>query len=625
MSKRSNKGKSPREATWFADALIGLMLAVVVGIMPLVVRIAVRPAPPEIAYYANSFFVDFFSYVKGWLLGIPAVIIAFYYFSDLATGGVMRNSLRPRMLVTNPVLIASVVFIFFTTLSTVFSDYFYTSLHGTQERGEGLLIWLAYLTVFITAMFYVREPKYAKPILWGFVFSSILMGAIGVGQFIGYNFFNTRLATWLVTGGLDIETRFTLANGTLYNPNTFGMYSAMAAPILLITGFTYKGKPVFNYLLLAGGTAMLFGVFGSGSLAGMVGAMAAAGVLLVVSIPMVIRFFGLRTWLMAGAVIVVLASAFIFLPFLNTRTMRLLNRLEATVNMGTVRTRDYRVEGNTLFIIRNGATIATVTPEVEMHPFLENQPGRIGSNLWVTVLDGNGSPLPLTERIPMELEGGEVYHNYVFEIPGHAESIILSHFTDGFIYRNIMLFCMGGQLYGLGQRNEPVDLSIPVPSWGFYGRETWGSSRGFIFSRTFPLMPRYILIGSGPDTYINVFPNDDLFGKLVSGIHPSMGVDKAHNFYLQTWITKGGIAALAMMFIFAHYLFTTFISLIKSKNEPISVYGLRLGLLAGVSAFVVASMSTDSTIGSTGVFFVLLGMGYGLNEWVKRQAIPRRP
>ena len=55
----------------------------------------------------------------------------------------------------------------------------------------------------------------------------------------------------------------------------------------------------------------------------------------------------------------------------------------------------------------------------------------------------------------------------------------------------------------------------------------------------------------------------------------------------------------------------------KTKDEPMFSYKMRLGLLAGVSAFCISSMSTDSTIGSTGVFFVLLGLGYGMNAILK--------
>jgi O-antigen ligase len=132
------------------------------------------------------------------------------------------------------------------------------------------------------------------------------------------------------------------------------------------------------------------------------------------------------------------------------------------------------------------------------------------------------------------------------------------------------------------------------------------------------MMPQHWLLGNGPDTFVNIFPHHDRLQVVSAGIPVSIIVDKPHNLYLNTWITKGGIAALALIFLFAHYLITTFILLLRAKKETAIAYGLRLGLLAGMTAFMVASLATDSTIGSTGVFFVLLGMGYGLNRCVKQ-------
>ena len=75
---------------------------------------------------------------------------------------------------------------------------------------------------------------------------------------------------------------------------------------------------------------------------------------------------------------------------------------------------------------------------------------------------------------------------------------------------------------------------------------------------------------------------------------------------------------MALIFLFGYYALTTFVSLVRTnKKEGNFLHGLRFGLLAGISAFSVAAMATDSTIGSTGVFFVLLGLGYGVNFYVK--------
>ncbi|MCL2202917.1 MAG: O-antigen ligase family protein [Defluviitaleaceae bacterium] len=604
----------------FSDIVFGAMLAAVVGIMPLIVRLAVRFYPPELARFVGQQYADFFAYVKGWFLGVPAVVIVFYFVSELVTSGDARVKIDFKAIIKNPVVIASAVFLLFTLLSAILSDFPFTSLHGTKDRGEGILIWLAYFTVFIAAMYYVRDPKFAKPILWGLLFSSIVMGAIGISQFLGRCFFGTTLAAWLVTGDTHpLRLVFTIAHGTLYNPNTFGMYSAMVAPILLLAGFTYRGKRFVNALLLLGGVLMLFSIFGSASLGGMIGLLAAVGVLLVVSIPSIVKFSSIRMWLMVALALAVLVLSFLFVPFLNVRAVHLLNRLETTVGAGNIRTEDLLIEGNTLYVKNSGETVYSITIEVDMYPAAPTPLGMAAAE-WITVRDATGLPIPPAGRFHAPIEDSEiVQYAYIFEIPGRA-SITLLHRENHFIYRNIMMLTMNGQIMGVcGLTGHLIDLMYPVPAWGFYRREYWGSGRGFIFSRTFPMMPERFFIGSGPDTYVNVFPNHDRFGLLSSGMPGYNFVDKAHNLYLQTWITKGGIATLALIFLLGYYMLTTLISLMRTKGEAVFTYGLRLGLLAGVSAFAVASLATDSTIGSSGVLFVLLGTGYGLNMWVKAQ------
>ena len=165
----------------------------------------------------------------------------------------------------------------------------------------------------------------------------------------------------------------------------------------------------------------------------------------------------------------------------------------------------------------------------------------------------------------------------------------------------------------------PIDVSEPVATFGFEGRETWVSHRGYIWSRSFPVLFKNIILGSGSDTFINEFPQGDVVGKLLFMNEPYVTVDKAHNLYIQTGIVTGGISMLALIALFGYYIFISFVSLIKPKDGQINNYGLRLGLFASVFAFSVSSMATDSTIGSTGVFYIILGMGYALNRIMKKE------
>ncbi|MCL2605344.1 MAG: O-antigen ligase family protein [Defluviitaleaceae bacterium] len=616
------------------DTIIGAMLFIVVGIMPLIVRATFRPVPPESldllhgVTNGQNIYINIFSYWRGWFLGLPASVIAFYCVSEAVTSGLRDFNIKK--IIKDPVIIASGVFLLFVLLSAIFSDYTHTAWHGTYDRGEGVWIWLAYFTVFFGTIYYVKKPIHAKVILWGLIFSSIIMGLIGLSQFIERDFFGTALGEWLVAGGIaqyidEFTIRFDFSFGTQYNPNTFGLYTAMLTPILFITAITYDGKKIINALLFIAGGLMLTGIFGSRSLGGFIGIAAAAGLIITVFIGMFI--YRMRTasdrrkprksdivlWLAGAAALAAIAASMIFITPINDRLTVLRNRFNVMLWAQPQPVYDFFFQGNTMTVHFDDAPLFSAT--IETNLLTDADTPRFVRTEWLTVRDANANIIPFADRVPFE--GGADYH---FDIPNYRR-VTITFLENHFIYKNMMFTTTNDTLFGVAYSGNLFDISQPVPAFGFRGREQWGSSRGYIFSRSFPLLPRRWLIGSGPDTYINVFPNHDMPGKLQHLTSPYQIVDKAHNLYLQTWITTGGISALALIFLFGHYLITTFLSLIRTtKEKPRFTYGLQLGLLAGIGAFCVASMSTDSTIGSTGVFFVLLGLGYGVNYLSSRPA-----
>ena len=630
----------------FSDILIGSMLMIVVGIMPLIVRFGLTRIPPELfALYAQHAHMwgapvmhDIFTYWKGVFLLVPAGVIAFYCISDWATRGHLPDF---KSFFKRPEVILSLVYLLFVIISALASDYSYTSWFGTLERSEGAFVWLAYFIVFFAAMLYTREPKYAKFVLYGLIFSSIIMGAIGVSQLAGRCFFETELARILVVGGVDnirdMGIRFGgMANGTLFNPNTFGKYTAMLSPILLLAALTYDGKRFVNVLFLIAGMLMLLGVFGSSSLGGLVGIVTATAVLTGTYVCGLIyrakhgasiNFFGISAkWLALAVfgVVGVVALAIMFVPPLNARVNFLFTRMGVAMRAETVSGYNYIFERNTLTVYRADSPVVYVTIN------------GLGEDNWLTVRDGNGQVVPYATRTQAPPEqnptpdGGIQFVRqqsvYTFAVPDYRTITIIVHpELDIFEYHAVgaaplLLTYINGRIYGIASPfSDQVDFTEEVPAWGFQGRETWGSNRGYIWSRSFPLMPRRTLIGSGPDTYVNLFPQHEIVAKQRFFQNPFVVVDKAHNLFMQTWITTGGISAIALFALFGHYLFTTFWSLVKSKSEELFSYGLRLGLLTGISAFVMSSNATDSTIGSSGVFFVLLGLGYGMNTWAAKR------
>jgi hypothetical protein len=626
MSKKPKESKS-------LDIFIGIMLLVVVAIMPIVVQAVFRPLPEELLpYFPESQFqfgiyTDMFSYWKGIFVMLPAGAIAFFYVNDLITRGKMP---KLREFFSRPYVVLSMIYLAFVIISAIFSSYSRTSWLGTYERNEGALMWLSYFVIFFAAMYFSREIEHTKIILIGLAFSSVIMGAIGVSQFVGHDFFATELGRLYVTftdsrimqQRDEINPAFPMAYGTLYNPNTFGKYTAMLSPVLLLAALTYSGKKIVNVALLVAGLLMLVGVFGSSSLGGLVGIITASGVLIVTfalgrGIPWK------RLAVAAVPVVVVLGLAILFFPPLNYRVNFLFGRLGEAMRAETAAIQNYIFEENTMAVYGEHGKILSMT--------LQNF---AGGGLTLRGADGNEIP-PVSVTVPPPVRPTPedepqvpVPTVYVFYVPNYRTIVI-----EKFQRERVLLYYLtmpdpfaltleDGRFYGLSLNLNLVDLSPEIPSWGFYGRETWGSNRGYIWSRSFPLMPSRTIIGSGPDTFINVFPNHDMVSGLRFFLTPNAFVDKAHNFFIQTWISTGGISAIALTALFGHYIFTTFWSLIKRKNneeaEPIFSYGLRLGLLCGVSAYVMSGMATDTTIGSTGVFFVLLGVGYGLNFYRRK-------
>jgi hypothetical protein len=626
----------------YTEILIGIALMIVVGIMPLVVRLAIRPLPPELLNYfpldsdrfRGGVYADMFTYWKGMVVYAAAIVIAFFAVSDWITNGKLPNY---REFFKMPHVILSGVFILLLIISALASPFRYTAFWGTFDRGEGALMWLAYFVIFFAAVDYAQKLENVKFILYALAFSSIIMGVIGLSQLFGRDFFGTDFARLLITLGdrnmaelvyiegelvprrHAINPVFDIANGTLFNPNTFGKYTAMLSPVLLLAALTYEGKRFVRWILLFAGGLMLVGVFASGSLGGFVGIGTASVVLIVTylfrpGIPL--KKIGLT----ALPVVVVMAGAILFIPQLNYRVGFMATRVVNALRADTTDILNYSFDENVMRVFNADGDVFSL----EVH-------GMTGD--WITVRDAQGNELePYLRNVPPPPPRDEPTQApgaiaYAFDIPGYR-MIRLDKWPGMFFYHHaspvtpFILTHSHGRIYVLNLNGMPIDVQENAPSWGFYGRETFGSSRGYIWSRSFPLMftPRALTIGHGPDTFINTFPMFDPAPRMRFFNSPYIIVDKAHNVFIQTWISSGAWSAIALFALFGHYIFTTFFSLVKSKEEPLFSYGLRLGLLSGISASVMANMATDTTIGSTGVFFVLLGVGYGVNLYFKRQA-----
>ena len=173
---------------------------------------------------------------------------------------------------------------------------------------------------------------------------------------------------------------------------------------------------------------------------------------------------------------------------------------------------------------------------------------------------------------------------------------------------------------GLG---KTLKLEEVVPAIGWENNQSFGSGRGYIWSRTIPMMKDTLSLGHGADTYCIYFPQHDYVGKYNSGTFTTVRdivVDKPHNMYMGMWIGTGGLSVLAFLSIIVLYIIQT-IKIYWKKSLETFLDFAGLGIALGVLGFAVSGLVNDSTVSVMPMFYTLLGLGISANYQLLRGEI----
>jgi hypothetical protein len=140
------------------------------------------------------------------------------------------------------------------------------------------------------------------------------------------------------------------------------------------------------------------------------------------------------------------------------------------------------------------------------------------------------------------------------------------------------------------------------------------SGRGAIWDDTLPLLLKHFLIGSGANTFLFEFPQDDYVNMRHVYGDNNYNV-KAHNYYLQQGVETGVLGLIALLIFFAWYLVRSVkIYRRASLKEPITWVGV--GLFTAVVVYLIAAIANDSNVCTAPVFWVVLGLGFAVNRIV---------
>jgi O-antigen ligase len=561
----------------------------IVAITPLIVYLKVMDFSGFLGMQAESVTdADFFSHYKAVFL----ILTSMFFF---ALYGVDHWNHRLNV-EKKPFDIAIGLYLALILLSVLFSTHKMVSLIGYMQRYEGGIVLIVYLLLLFTVSKYDYDEKQAMSVLKALAVSAGVISVIGIFQFFKMDFFRSALGVQLITPpslNLTVEQlNFTMPvtqiYSTLQNSNYVGSYFALALPLLAFLMFYFKElkyRVSFGIIFFIS----ILNLLGSRSRAGLV------GVAVVVFLALIIYRTKLKEKWKLAVLTLCLAIAAFFTVNLMTNS-QITNRLANTWQQLFETTNSYGDQR----IVTKGDTLE-IALQTDLLRIRE-------SNQELEFLDQNDNPLEIMMEESHYTFLDPRYSEFGFEISDVGYTLISLKFKDQ-IFRFVLV---EGHFKLLLESNVAVDL-VPVEKWGFEGREKLGSSRGYIWSRSLPLLKDTTLIGFGPDTYALNFPQLDYVGKQLFLYTPEIVVDKPHTLFLQTAINTGLTSLFCMLFLIGLYLKQS-IQLYVKSHEASFFTGIGSVIFMGVFGYIAAAFFNDSIVGIAPLFWIFLGLGFSVNR-----------
>lgn len=597
--KRKTAAKAQKEekgiASWSKSYWLQAPLIAVVAIIPLIVYYHVYDTRlSQYEWFGGSDNqVDFYVWAKMFLfLGVCIYALLVLLFQHFFEG---------HKLIWKKQFIPLIVYGGLTIVSTIFSISKYHSLHGSYQILESVWVLLGYCLIAYYAFYLIRTEEALWRLLNWFGIGAGLMSVVGLSQILGHDILQTKLGKTMITPtGYDIsQLSWNVEKGrtylTLENPNYVGSYVALMVPILI--GASIAAAKTWKKIVFAVLAAiMLVILFASQSRTGIVALAAGFFVMLLFARKSVVKH-----WRISIGVAIALVGIFVFYNIATDNY--LFHRLQKAMHVDKTLLQYIETNEDNVTVGYNGNELV-----------IQLEKNKKGEDV-IKLSDGEGKevecPSPnedgwvyLSDNrfpLPIELWGGNGYKGFCMVIDNNYWAFVNQsgqEALDGY-------YC-----FSPGTISK---LSKGKIYTGFFAEhKRFGSGRGYIWSRTFPILKKYFFFGSGPDTYIQTFPHDDVVG-MISVSYKGMVVQKPHSFYLQIGAQTGVPSLLALLVFVGIYLVDTFCTFWKEKRDA-GGYWIRIAIMGAVIGFLVSGLANDSLLGITPIFYVALGLGIRANH-----------
>ncbi len=515
-------------------------------------------------------------------------------------------------------------------LSAMFSKNSSFSFSGIYEHFESVWVLLGYALTAYYAFLIVSTTKDLEWLMRALTVGTIIMFLLGLSQAFSHDFIRSDFAADMLIPSeirefnpdAKLEFMFPLDRVylTLYNPNYVGSYAALLSPVFLMYGFAKKNLKmlIINIIIYLG---LLMCLLGSGSRAGFIGIFFSLLLLGIIYNKKLIKFI---PELIIGIVLVV-GTVYTYNNYTNGQlTNRLKSALEIEPYEPTLKGIDTNKDNLTIHYKDNDLILAI--PSDRSNPTYD-----------LYAFDGTGAEVAYTGSFNKT----DICFDYVTEDPRYKSISIKYIYTslniwnsevndvpafiiniDGkkwkFIYLNTKSEDKTG-FYYYTKQNKPSKMNNAdhLESMAKYGRAF--SGRFFIWSYTLPLLKNNIILGTGPDTFILNFPNDDYVAMENYGYGDEV-MTKPHNMYLQIAV-QTGVLSLICFLAFYFWYFVSSIRLFRRADRSQYTVMLGIGILCGTFGYMIVGLINDSMIVVAPLFWCLTGIGIAINFMIKRDEL----
>ncbi|MCR5508320.1 MAG: O-antigen ligase family protein [Lachnospiraceae bacterium] len=564
--------------------------AVAVGIIPLITKVfvysnkvlagfpwfmqgGIEAADVALAY--KSFFLQI-------LMFIMIIMLALHHFTGDSKLTVKRRFIFPAL------------YVVLVLLSGVLSAYPSLAFGGSYERFEPVGAVISYIVIFYYSYTFVNDDKKLGFIIKALAVPVFLMVFIGVLQGIGsdpfsYDFFKRLIVPAAWRNDLEhisIRRQKGIAYLTLYNENYVGMYMALIIPALTALAIAAENiaARIASVILCC---ASVYVLICSGSQSGMI---AIAAVTLIMAL---IRFWGVSDKRIRMAGIAGAAALTVVCTFLLRQPLgRIFEKDEINPwSVAGVRTEDDEV----VFDLECGN---------ELHSSFDIDEN---GNMDISFRDKDGRDLIFEDR------GGQYVLEERFEYSGAMAAAVrvdaIDRYAAVFViddYKWPIIKADDGTYYYLNTALNPV--KFPQVKRVSIFPERFLSGRGKIWNRSLPLLKEHIFLGSGANTFITQYPQDDYVDRTYTYGWGSFEYDvKAHCFYLNDAIENGVAADACLAVLFIVYIIMG-IRKYGKKYPKGKAPVTEMGLFAGCTAYMITALANDSNVCVAPVFWAVFGI-----------------